>query len=75
MLKLLYFLLALLQGVCLGKDDKRILLNDPALIEQRLSHLEQEIQTVKSENSVLKDRLNQYETAQIGKSLPVWARI
>ena len=67
MLKPFIFLLALLQGVCLAREGKRILLNDPALIEQRLSHLEQKIQTLESENRLLKDRQNQYEAAQIGK--------
>lgn len=67
MLKPVFFLLTLLQGVCLAREGKRILLNDPALIEQRLSHLEQKIQTLESENRILKDRQNQYEATQIGK--------
>lgn len=49
-----------------ARGEKRILLNDPGLVEQRLTHLEHEIQTLKSENQQLKDRINQYESARSG---------
>lgn len=49
-----------------ARGEKRLLLNDPGLIEQRLTQLEHEIQTVKIENQQLKDRINQYETAISG---------
>nr|XP_022333339.1 uncharacterized protein LOC111130497 [Crassostrea virginica] len=74
MLKPFVFLLALLQGVCLAREGKRILLNDPALIEQRLSHLEQKIQTLESENRILKDRQNQYEATQIAGKSSIFTR-
>lgn len=69
MLTFCLFILALAQTILLAKNEKRILLNDPGLIEQRLTHLEHKIQTVESENQLLKDRINQYETAKSGRIL------
>lgn len=60
MLTYLSYFLVLVRGVQLSQNEKRILLNDPGLIEQRLNHLERE-------NALLKDRINQYETAKSGK--------
>lgn len=69
MLTFCLFILALAQPIHLAQNEKRILLNDPGLIEQRLTHLEHKIQTVESENQLLKDRINQYETAKSGRIL------
>lgn len=60
MLTYLLYFLVLVRGVQLSQNEKRILLNDPGLIGQRLNHLERE-------NALLKDRINQYETAKSGK--------
>lgn len=60
MLTYLSYFLVLVRGVQLSQNEKRILLNDSGLIEQRLNHLERE-------NALLKDRINQYETAKSGK--------
>lgn len=64
--KLFLYLIVLVHFFQPAMGEKRILLNDPGLIEQRLTHLEHEIQTMKSENQQLKDRINQYETAISG---------
>lgn len=67
MLTFCLFFIALAQPIHLTKNEKRILLNDPGLIEQRLTHLEHKIQMVESENQLLKDKINQYETARSGR--------
>lgn len=64
--KLFLYLIVLVHFFQPAMGEKRILLNDPGLVEQRLTHLEHEIQTVKIENQQLKDRINQYETAISG---------
>lgn len=64
--KLFLYLIVLVHFFQPARGEKRILLNDPGLIEQRLTQLEHEIQTVKIENQQLKDRINQYETAISG---------
>lgn len=64
--KLFLYFIVLVHFFQPARGEKRILLNDPGLVEQRLTHLEHEIQTVKSENQQLKDRINQYETAISG---------
>lgn len=69
MLTFCLFILALAQPIHLANNEKRILLNDPGLTEQRLTNLEHKIQTVESENQLLKDRINQYETAKSGRNL------
>lgn len=65
--KLFLYLIVLVHFFQPARGEKRILLNDPGLVEQRLTQLEHEIQTVKIENQQLKDRINQYETARSGK--------
>lgn len=64
--KLFLYLIVLLHFPQPASGEKRILLNDPGLVEQRLTHLEHEILTLKSENQQLKERINQYETARSG---------
>ncbi|XP_061196582.1 short-chain collagen C4-like [Saccostrea echinata] len=48
------FLWYFIQDARFEKEEKRILLNDPGLVEQRLNHLEQELQMLKIENQKLK---------------------
>lgn len=67
MLKQLSFILLLLQGVKCTKVEKRLLLNDPAIMEQRLNNLERKVQNLETENLNLKNQLDQQAQVKLGK--------
>ncbi|XP_062571243.1 short-chain collagen C4-like isoform X2 [Saccostrea cucullata] len=66
MFKYLSFFLLLLPAVRCGKLEKRLLLNDPGLIEKRLNGLELKVQHLEAENENLKSRLAQQESMKLG---------
>lgn len=67
MLKQLSFILLLLQVVKCTKVEKRLLLNDPAIMEQRLNNLERKVQNLETENLNLKNQLDQQAQVKLGK--------
>jgi hypothetical protein len=67
MLKQLSVILLFLQATQCTKVEKRLLLNDPGIIDQRLNNLERKVQTLEAENLNLKTQLNQQAQIKSGE--------